>query len=104
MNQSSSIEIPNKKTTHIEVSSSRHQRRSHPTLHDSGLSPTYYTSDGIIQPNNHQEVNDNLGSPVFDDKTRIFFPHRSECSCKSNKECIFFLYSFHHRSWFGCWM
>lgn len=96
MNQSSSIEIPNKKSTRIEVSTSRHQRRPHPTFHDSGLSPTYYTSDGIIQPTNHHEVNGNLGSPVFDDKTRIFFPHRSECSCKSDEECIFFfIYSFH---------
>lgn len=94
-NQSSAIDIP--KFTRIVASSTPdghtmlssivtdgqgHQMHRHNgATTDTGISPTYYTSCGTpVQV--HQGNSHSLGSPVYGDKSRVFFSHNSMCSCK----------------------
>lgn len=91
-NQSSAIDIP-KKNTHIIATSSSDGHtmlssivtdqdgqpvRRGSTSSNTGISPTYYTASGSIVQTTHESHS----SPVYDDQSRIFFSHHSECSCK----------------------
>ncbi|EPB82296.1 hypothetical protein HMPREF1544_10976 [Mucor circinelloides 1006PhL] len=95
--RSSAIDIPTTKTTHVfatttpdghtMVSSTvtddhgQPLRRNSLTFTESGISPTYYTSGGNMVQTSHKEDAHNVGSPVYGDSSRIFFPHNSACSC-----------------------
>ncbi|CAO3678546.1 unnamed protein product [Rhizopus stolonifer] len=76
MNQTSGTDTSTKPIT-IDVAPRQHRQSL-----ESGLSPTYYTSEGIIQLNS--KFTDNLGSPVFNDQSRVFFTHNHECSCRGS--------------------
>lgn len=103
-NQSSAVDIPTTKTTRIVATTTQdghvmlssiatdqegNRIRRNSLCADTGISPTYYTSTGSIvqtsrQGNDHQLA----GSPVYDDKSRIFFSHNSGCSCKFFISCM----------------
>lgn len=99
-NQSSAVDIPTTKTTRIlatttpdghtmlssTVTDEQGQpiRRNSLTFSESGISPTYYTSGGSMVQTSHKEDTHNAGSPVYGDSSRIFFSHKSACSCKCN--------------------
>ncbi|KAI9267421.1 hypothetical protein BY458DRAFT_475863 [Sporodiniella umbellata] len=79
MNQSSAIDV----SAPINIDTAAKQRRqSQSSCHEFGLSPTYYTSEGIIQPNTNNA--DEVGSPVFNDRSRVFFSHNQRCSCRGS--------------------
>lgn len=96
VNQSSAVEIP-AKTTHIVASTTpdghtmlssvvtdeqgKPMRRNSLTCAESGISPTYYTSGGSMVHTSRDDTQ-MAGSPVYGDKSRIFFSHNSGCSCK----------------------
>ncbi|CEG75551.1 hypothetical protein RMATCC62417_10576 [Rhizopus microsporus] len=69
----SPINIPAKPTRITATVSPRRER--HPVI-DHGLSPTYNTMENPRQSN--------VGSPVYDDSSRVFFPHHNQCSCRGS--------------------
>ncbi|GAA5801738.1 hypothetical protein EDC94DRAFT_2346 [Helicostylum pulchrum] len=99
-NQTSAIDIPTKAThiiaattpdghtmlSSIVTNSEGQQLRRHSTTcTDTGISPTYYTSTGsVVQTSNQDNKTHNVGSPVYDDQSRVFFSHNSGCSCRGS--------------------
>ncbi len=97
-NQSSAVDIPTVKTTRIVATTTQdghvmlssiatdgqgNKIRRNSLCADTGISPTYYTSSGSVVHTSRQEDDAHLaGSPVYDDKSRIFFSHNSGCICK----------------------
>lgn len=58
-------------------------RRNSLTSVDTGISPTYYASNGSMIHTSRQADDPHVaGSPVYGDNSRIFFSHHSGCSCK----------------------
>ncbi|KAI8053590.1 hypothetical protein BDF21DRAFT_404039 [Thamnidium elegans] len=109
-NQTSAIDIP-PKTTHIVAASTpdghtmlssivtngegQQVRRHSTACTDTGISPTYYTSTGsVVQTSKQDNKSHKVGSPVYDDQSRIFFSHNSGCSCNF----------FSLVSWFRSWL
>ncbi|KAI8991903.1 hypothetical protein BDF20DRAFT_909613 [Mycotypha africana] len=61
------------------------ESNSLPNYTESGISPTYYSSSGIPIRTSHQTNDATLaGSPVFNDRSRIFFKHSAACSCRGS--------------------
>jgi hypothetical protein len=94
-NQTSSIDIPKRNSTRIVAStsdghvtlSSINTNQGEETHHqgmntETGISPTYYTTNGTIVQTSKSQNNCPFGSPCFDDSSRVFFSHNSNCSCK----------------------
>ncbi|CEP10741.1 hypothetical protein [Parasitella parasitica] len=98
--QTSAVDIPTTKTTrilatttpdgHATLSSTvtdgngQPIRRNSLNFTESGISPTYYTSSGFMVQTSRKEDAQNAGSPVYGDNSRIFFPHKSVCSCRGS--------------------
>jgi hypothetical protein len=94
---STAIDIPMAKTTHIVASTmpdghtslssivtDKHgqpMRRNSLACGEYGISPTYYISGESAVHTSRDEAQ-TAGSPVYGDKSRIFFSHNSGCSCK----------------------
>lgn len=97
-NQTSAVDIPTHKTTRITatttpdghtmmssivIDENGQQPRRNSACLDTGISPTYYTTTGsVVHTSRQEDVAHSAGSPVFDDKSRIFFSHNSACICK----------------------
>ncbi|CAO3611020.1 unnamed protein product [Mucor hiemalis] len=98
--QTSACDIPTNKTTHITATTTPdghtmmssivtdehgQQLRRNSACADTGISPTYYTTTGsVIHTSRQEDVAHSVGSPVFDDKSRIFFSHNSACICRGS--------------------
>jgi hypothetical protein len=100
--QSSAVDIPPQtieKHTHIVASTTpdgrtmltsivtdaqgQQVRRNSVPCADTGISPTYYTSNGsMVQTTRQGDDSHIAGSPVYGDQSRIFFSHNTGCSCK----------------------
>ena len=96
--QTSAVDIPTTRGAHIiaTTTSDGHamlssivtdeqgqQIRRNSLCADTGISPTYYNSSGsVIQTSRQGDDSHLAGSPVYNDKSRIFFSHNISCSCK----------------------